>query len=254
MTFNRIQSRVVTGLLTAHNILRRYLYQLGLLDSHLWRKCGVGEETSAHILCDCEDLASLWHAYLGCFLLEPVDIRSLGLGSIWSYRNITGLPWYNMGHKGPVLFKTYVHRGWEARKANANLSIYLCIHSSNHPWSRVLLENLTGLQLVKKFYAFYWIRRFITAFTSARHLSLPSACSIQSIPSNPTSWRSILILSTHLHLGLPSGLLPSGFPTKTLHNPSHPHTRHMARPSHSYRFYHPKNIGWALEIIKLLVM
>jgi hypothetical protein len=40
------------------------------------------------------------------------------------------------------------------------------------PWSRVLLENLTGLQLVKKFSAFYGTRRFITAFTSACHLSL----------------------------------------------------------------------------------
>jgi hypothetical protein len=37
--------------------------------------------------------------------------------------------------------------------------------------SRVLLEKLTGLQLVK-FPAFYGTRRFITAFTSARHLSL----------------------------------------------------------------------------------
>ena len=32
----------------------------------------------------------------------------------------------------------------------------------------------------------------------------------------PTSWRSILI-STHLRLGLPSGLFPFGFPIKTLH-------------------------------------
>ena len=40
------------------------------------------------------------------------------------------------------------------------------------PWSRVLLEKLTGFQLVKKFPAFYGTRTFITAFTSARHPSL----------------------------------------------------------------------------------
>jgi hypothetical protein len=40
------------------------------------------------------------------------------------------------------------------------------------PWSIVLLEKLTGLQLVQKFPAFYGTRRFITAFTSSRHLSL----------------------------------------------------------------------------------
>jgi hypothetical protein len=40
------------------------------------------------------------------------------------------------------------------------------------PWSGVVLEKLTGFQQVKKFPAVYWTRRFITAFTSARHLSL----------------------------------------------------------------------------------
>ena len=34
------------------------------------------------------------------------------------------------------------------------------------PWCRVLLEKLTGLQLVKKFPAFHGTRRFITALTS----------------------------------------------------------------------------------------
>ena len=40
------------------------------------------------------------------------------------------------------------------------------------PWCRVLLEKLTGLQLVKKFPAFHGTRRSITALTSVRHLSL----------------------------------------------------------------------------------
>ena len=36
------------------------------------------------------------------------------------------------------------------------------------PWSRVLFEKLTGLQLVKKFLAFYGTRTFITAAVSTR--------------------------------------------------------------------------------------
>jgi len=87
------------------------------------------------------------------------------------------------------------------------------------PWSRVLLEKLTSFQLLKKFPTFYGTRKFITAFTSARHLFLSWASSIQSIPPHPTSWRSVLILSFHLCLGLPSGLFPSHFPTKTLYTP-----------------------------------
>ena len=91
---------------------------------------------------------------------------------------------------------------------------YLLTHSLT-PRCRVLLEQLTGLQLVKNFPAFHGTRRFITALTSVRHLSLSWANPIQSIYPYPTSWRSFLILSTHLRLGLPSGLFHSGFPTKT---------------------------------------
>jgi hypothetical protein len=85
---------------------------------------------------------------------------------------------------------------------------YYLLTSLLTPWSRVLLEKLTGLQLVKKFPAFYGTQRFITALTSARHLSLSWASSIQSTHPHPTSRRSFLILSSHLRLGLPSGLHP----------------------------------------------
>ena len=41
----------------------------------------------------------------------------------------------------------------------------------------------------------------------------------QSIPAHPTTLRSILLLSSHLRLDLPSGLFPSSFPTRTLYTP-----------------------------------
>jgi hypothetical protein len=45
----------------------------------------------------------------------------------------------------------------------------------------------------------------------------PWARSIQSIPPHPVPLKFNLILSSHLHLGLPSGLFPSDFPTKILY-------------------------------------
>ena len=111
---------------------------------------------------------------------------------------------------------------WLNKNINDMELIKQTLHCFKQPYSltprcRVLLEKLTGLQLVKKFPAFHGTRRFITAFTSVRHLSLSWANPIQSIYPHPTSWRSILILSTHLRLGFPSGLFPSGFPTKNLY-------------------------------------
>jgi hypothetical protein len=104
---------------------------------------------------------------------------------------------------------------------------YVILTYLHIPWRRVLLQKLTGLQLVKKFPAFYGTRRLIIALTRLRHPSLSWASSIQYIYPHPTSRRSILILSTYLSLGLPSGLFPSGFPTQTLYAPSpHPYVPH----------------------------
>jgi hypothetical protein len=96
-------------------------------------------------------------------------------------------------------------------------TIFFLLTNQLTPWSRVLPEKLKCPQLLKKFPAFYGTRKFITVYTRARHLSLSWATSTQSAPPHPTSQRSILILSSHLRLGLPSGLLHSGFPTKALY-------------------------------------
>ena len=133
------------------------------------------------------------------------------------------------------------------------VSCFQCTAPSTYlltPWCRVLLEKLTGLQLVKKFPVFHGTRRFITALTSVRHFSLSWANPIQSIYPHPTYWRSFLILSTHQRLGLPSGLLPYGFSHQDpKHHPLLTHTCHMPSQSHSSRFYHPHNIGRGVQII-----
>ena len=106
------------------------------------------------------------------------------------------------------------------------------------PWRRVLLKKLIGFQLIKKFPIFYGTRRLITAFTSA-----PPPVPILS-QLNSTSRRSILILSSHPHPGLPSGLLLSGFPTKNTYSPLLS-TISATCPAHLIilDFYHPNKIG-----------
>jgi hypothetical protein len=53
---------------------------MGLSESPLCRRCVAEDETSAHILCECETLVSLRHAYLDSFFLEPEDVKIISMG------------------------------------------------------------------------------------------------------------------------------------------------------------------------------
>jgi len=86
------------------------------------------------------------------------------------------------------------------------------------PWNRVLLEKLTGSELVKKFRSFYGTQRFITAFIRAHHLSLSWARSIQSMsPSHFLKIHFNIILTSTP--GSSNLSLLSGFSTNTLYTP-----------------------------------
>ena len=93
---------------------------------------------------------------------------------------------------------------------------YICTYIHTYlltPWSGVLLEKLTVSQLVKEFPKVHY---------PAHKCPSPAPVLSQlylSIHPHPTSWRSILILSSHLRLILPSGFFPLCFPTKMLYTP-----------------------------------
>jgi hypothetical protein len=80
------------------------------------------------------------------------------------------------------------------------------------------------------------------------------ARSIHSIPSNSISLSSILILSTPLHLGLSSGLFPSGFHTNILY------AFLLGSIRATFHAYHPPwldrcNYTWQrVKVVKLFIM
>jgi hypothetical protein len=123
-------------------------------------------------------------------------------------------------------------------------------YKSLTPRSRVLLEKLTVIQLVK-FPAFYGTRRFITLFTTVSHWSLSFARRTQTTPSNHTSPRSILILSSYLSLRLPNGLLTSRFPIRILYAFLISHACYVPRTYHPPWFDHHNNILWSVQVMKL---
>jgi hypothetical protein len=84
-------------------------------------------------------------------------------------------------------------------------------------WSWALLERSPAVKLLDGFPAFYGTQSLTTAFTRALHLSLSRDRQTRSTPPQPISLRSIVILSTHLHLGFSGCLFPSCCPTNNLY-------------------------------------
>jgi hypothetical protein len=60
-------------------------------------------------------------------------------------------------------------------------------------------------------------RKLVTVFTKARHWTLSWASWIQIAPSIPISLKSMLILSSHVRLGLPTGYLRASQPKPCKH-------------------------------------
>ena len=87
------------------------------------------------------------------------------------------------------------------------------------PWSRVLLEKLTGSAAGQQIPRILWNPK-VHHRTHKCPPPVPILSQLHPVPTNPPiPWRSILILSSHLRLGLPNGLFPSCFPTRTLCTP-----------------------------------
>jgi len=91
---------------------------LGLSNNPTCRKCGTEEETSVHILCECEALASLWAPSFW-------NLRTLGKklwgpsGTLLKEQGSYSLV-QNMGHKGPVLRSRCIR----SRRARTQILFY----------------------------------------------------------------------------------------------------------------------------------
>jgi hypothetical protein len=110
------------------------------------------------------------------------------------------------------------------------------------PWSRILPEKLSGPQLLKKSPAFYTARRFITAFTTARHLSLSWTRSDQSVI--PSYFSQI-----HFNIMLPSASRSSKWSTSLRFSHQNP----VSASTHTVKIYYKIPHAFPVSLFELSV-
>jgi hypothetical protein len=79
------------NILTGHCHLKGHLFKLGLTDDPICERCLEDDESSKHILCDCEAIAYSRFRHLGQFFMEPSDYYDAPIGNVLHFIRSVGL-------------------------------------------------------------------------------------------------------------------------------------------------------------------
>jgi hypothetical protein len=135
---------------------------------------------------------------------------------------------------------------------NITLLSYSIIYLLTHPMEQIPFSEANRFSVSQEIPSILWNLKAHYRI----HKCPPPVPILSQLDSvhTPISHFPILILSSDAP-GSPQWSLSLRLPHQ---NPVHasplPHTRYMPRPSHSSWFYHSHNIGWAVQIIKFLIM
>ena len=78
LRLNKPQLRTVTSAITGHGTFNRHLFNLGVTDSPLCRGCMEAEETTAHVLLECQGVSSYRAKNLGSPGSIPEVLKNVG--------------------------------------------------------------------------------------------------------------------------------------------------------------------------------